>query len=109
MNESLYFTIFTALAAMVFVWFVLCVWVFRRLEKSHAEKYIEMGRPSLFLRNNVENNWLFIKFMWRSEYLALNDVPLARTCKAMKVFVCVYCLLFTFMVFLFFIGISRSK
>jgi len=109
MNESFYFTLFALLAVMVFVWFGLCTWTFRRLEKSHPEKYLEMGRPSLFLRNNLENNWLFMKFMWRSDYQALNDLPLTRTCSVMKVFLCIYCLLFVSMFFLFFTSMPQSK
>jgi hypothetical protein len=109
MNESFYFTLFALLAVMVFVWFGLCTWTFRRLEKSHPEKYLEMGRPSLFLRNTLENNWLFMKFMWRSDYQALNDLPLTRTCNVMKVFLCIYCLLFVSMFFLFFTSMPQSK
>jgi hypothetical protein len=109
MIESLYFILFAVLAAMVFVWFGLCIWTFRRLEKSHPEKYLEMGRPSLFLRNNVENNWLFMKFMWRSDYKKLNDPPLTRTCKVMKVCFFIYCMIFVSMFFLFFTGMPQSK
>jgi hypothetical protein len=103
MNDPLFFTLFAVLVVMVFIWFGLCMWTFRRLEKSHPEKYIELGRPSLFLRNNLENSWHLLKFMWRSDYLVLNDSALTRTCKFMKVFFCIYCLLFISMFFVFFL------
>jgi len=109
MNESLYFTLFAVLAVMVFVWFGLCIWTFRRLEKLHPEKYVKMGRPSLFLRNNLENNWLFIRFLCRSDYQALNDLQLTRTCNVMKLFFCIYCLIFVSMFFLFFTNMPQSK
>ena len=102
MNESLFVTHFAVLAVMVFVWLGLCIWTFRRLEGSHPEKYAELGRPSLFLRNSVENNLLFMRFIWRNEYQALNDLPLTRICIVMKAFFCVYFLIFVSMLSLFF-------
>ena len=109
MNESLYFTLFAVLAVMVFVWFGLCIWTFRRLEKSHPEKYHEMGRPSLLLRNNLETNWQFLRFIWRRDYQALNDPPLTRRCKVMKVFFCIYCMIFVSIFFLIFTGMPQSQ
>ena len=101
MNEPLFFAMFITLMAMVFVWFGLCIWVFRRLEHQHPEKYTDMGRPSLFLRNNIQNNWLFLRFLWKSEFDSLSDSSLSRACNFMKIFFVVYCLLFFSMLFLF--------
>ena len=106
-NQAFYLALLTVLAAMVFLWFGFCIWIFRRLEKNHPEKYSSMGRPSLLLRNNLDNNWLFIKFLWRSEYSILNDQSLSRTCGLMKVFLAIYCVLFLFMLFTFFAGFGQ--
>lgn len=108
MNQLLEFSIFSALAPMVLIWFGLCIWTFRRLERNHPEKYSAIGRPSLFLRNSLENNWLFLKFLWRSEYSVLNDQALSRTCKLMKVFLAVYCVLFLGIFFTFFAGFGKQ-
>ena len=102
MNESLYFAMFIILMAMVLIWFGLCIWTFRRLEKAHPQKYLEMGKPSLFLRNNIENGWLFLKFLWRSEYMKLGDSRLAGICSFMKIFFVIYCVLFVSMIAIFF-------
>ena len=80
----------------------LCIWTFRRLESAHSQKYLEMGRPSLFLRNNIKNGWLFLKFLWRSEYLELGDSRLTGMCSFMKVFFVIYCVLFVSMIVLLF-------
>lgn len=109
MTESISIALLTVLAVMVLVWFGLCIWTFRRLEKSHPEKYIEIGRPSLVLRNNLENNWLFMKFMWRSDYLVLNDPLLTRICSVMKALLCAYGLLFIAMVLSVFYSIPTLK
>jgi hypothetical protein len=109
MTESINIALLTVLAVMAFVWFGLCIWTFRRLEKSHLEKYIEIGRPSLVLRNTLENNWLFMKFMWRSDYLVLNDPFLTRICSIMKALLCAYGLLFIAMVLSVFNSIPALK
>lgn len=49
-----------------------------------------------------------MKFMWRSDYQNLNDPPLTRACKMMKVFFCIYCLIFVSILFVFFAGMPQS-
>jgi len=67
-NESQYLVMFSILMMLALVWLGLCMWTFRRLERVHPEKYAEMGRPSLFLRNSIENRWILLRFLWKSEY-----------------------------------------
>ncbi len=67
-----------------------------------------MERPSLFLRNNIQNNLLFLRFLWKSEYNSLNDQSLSRTCNFMKIFLAVYCLLFISLL-LFFIPLLKPR
>jgi hypothetical protein len=109
MSEPLYFAMFMVLMFMVVVGFGLNIWVFRRLESQHPQKYVDMGRPSLFLRNNIENNWRFLRFLWKSEYNSLNDPLLRRTCNFMKIFMGVYFLLFLSLLFPFFLSLARTK
>jgi hypothetical protein len=109
MTESINIALLTVLAVMAFVWFGLCIWTFRRLEKSHPEKYIEIGRPSLVLRNTLESNWSFMKFMWRSDYSVLNDPLLTQICSIMKALLCAYGLLFITMVLSVFYSIPTLK
>jgi len=109
MNQRLDLALFCLLMLMVFVWFALCIWTFRRIEKRHPEKYLQMGRPTLFLRNNIENTWLFMKFLWRSEYSTMNDSSLTRICRIMKIFSVLYVALFLSMLMLFFEGKGISS
>lgn len=109
MDQPLHFILFGTLMAMVLVWFGLCIWTFRRLENVHAQKYLEMGRPSFFLRNNIENNWLFLKFLCRSQYVGLNDHQLTRICKFMKIYLAVYCVIFLSTIIFFLSTVPRMK
>ena len=109
MNEPLYFAMFVVLGFMVFIWFGLCIWVFRRLESQHPQKYVDLGSPSLFLRINIQNDWRFLRFLWKSEYNSLNDPSLSRTCNFMKIFFVVYCLLMLSRLFQFFLSFVKTR
>ena len=98
MNLHLILFLFLILFVMVCAWFALCKWLFSRLEKQHPKKYEEMGKPSLFLRNNISNGWSFMTFLFRSEYLPLEDPILTRTCKIMKIFFAIYLAIFLFLI-----------
>ena len=83
-----------ALFVMVIVWFVLIKVLFGRLERKHPQKYEAMGRPSLFLRNNIATGWATMKFLFAREHRALNDSYLSKLSDAMLAYLSVYLLLF---------------
>jgi len=93
-------TIFPALLGMVFAWFVLLKLLFNRLERMHAEKYELMGRPSLFLRNNIATGWATLKFIVGREHRLLGDGYLSKLCDFMLAFFAIYLLLFLGLAFL---------
>ena len=83
-----------ALFTMVIVWFVLIKMLFNRLERAHPVKYEAMGKPSLFLRNNIATGWATLKFIVGREHRALNDSYLSKLSDGMLVYFSVYLLLF---------------
>lgn len=93
-HETLFATIFTILACMVLVWFVLIKILFNRLESFHPEKYEAMGRPSLFLRNSPSGAIAILKFLVAREHKILNDNYLSKLSDAMLVFLVLYLMLF---------------
>ena len=82
------------LFAMVGVWFILIKILFNRLEQTHPEKYEAMGRPSLFLRNNIATGWATLKFLVAREHRSLNDNFLSKLSDSMLAFFAVYLALF---------------
>jgi len=86
--------LFAVLFGMVVVWFVLIKLLFNRLEVAHPQKYEAMGRPSLFLRNNIATGWATMKFLFAREHRSLNDSYLSNLSDAMLVFFAIYLLLF---------------
>ena len=88
------------LLAMVITWFVLIKLLFNRLERVHPQKYEAMGRPSLFLRNNIATGLATLKFLLAREHRPLNDGYLSKLSDAMLAFFVVYLLLFFSLVFL---------
>ena len=96
MSETFAIVGFALLMAMVATWFVLISWLFRRLRERHASTYEAMGSPTLFWNNSIRNNWLFMKFLFSSEWRGLRDPAVANVCRFMRIFIVVY--------FLFFLG-----
>jgi len=85
--------LFCILIGMVLVWFVLIKKLFNRLESAHLKKYEAMGKPTLFIRNNIATGWATMKFLFAREHRTLNDKYLSRLSDAMLVFLIIYILL----------------
>jgi hypothetical protein len=64
--------------------------LYKILETRHPEKYEAMGKPSLFMNNNISNNVLFVKCLFRLEWRELGDPGLAKLCMFLLVFSIVY-------------------
>ncbi|GAB1406092.1 hypothetical protein [Luteimonas terricola] len=92
--EGLPISLGITLFAMVIVWFLLIKLLFNRLERAHAQKYEAMGRPSLFLRNNIATGWATLKFLVAREHRSLNDSYLSKLSDGMLIFFIVYLMLF---------------
>ncbi|HET7126985.1 MAG TPA: hypothetical protein VFI26_07840 [Lysobacter sp.] len=87
-------TLGITLFAMVIAWFVLIKLLFNRLEQAHPQKYEAMGRPSLFLRNNIATGWSTLKFLAAREHKSLNDNYLSKLADGMLIFFIVYLAIF---------------
>jgi hypothetical protein len=103
--QTVAISLFAVLFSMVIVWFVLIKLLFNRLERSHPKKYEAMGKPSLFLRNNIATGWATLKFIVAREHRPLNDTYLSKLSDSMLVYFMVYLLLF-FGLSLFVAGIT---
>jgi hypothetical protein len=76
--------------SLVVVWFVLLKLLFNRLERDHSAKYEAMGRPSLFLRNNIANGFATMKFLFLREHRTLGDTRLSRLADGMLIFLVLF-------------------
>ncbi len=68
----LFWTVFI----MSVVFTMLRMRMYKILEKEHLKKYEEMGKPTVFLRSSISTIFLLIKFLWKREYIELNDKDL---------------------------------
>jgi hypothetical protein len=66
------------LIGMVLGWFFLITKLFGRLERSHTAKYEAMGRPTLFVRNNIATGFATMKFIFAREHRDLGDTQLSK-------------------------------
>jgi hypothetical protein len=95
---------FSALFAMVVLWFVLVSWVFSRLRKRHPSTYEAMGSPTLFWNNSPRGNWLFLKFLYSSRWRELGDSTVSNIVRFMRVYFVIYLVLFLALVAFVFIA-----
>jgi hypothetical protein len=93
-TETLTTLAFALMLGLVIVWFVLIKLLFNRLERAHPKKYEAMGRPSLFLRNNIATGWATLKFLFAREHRQLGDRYLSRLSDSMLVYLSLYLVLF---------------
>ena len=99
---ELFNVLFGLLFVSILVWFALCLWLFKRLEEWHPEKYAAMGKPSLIMNNSLSNNISFLNFLANREYLDLNDPAISKLAQFMRVY---FLVLLTGFIF-FFLGVS---
>jgi hypothetical protein len=88
------------LFVMVGIWFLLIRDLFKILETRHPQKYEAMGRPTLFLRNNISNGLATMKFLLAREHLELKDARLSRLSDFMLAFLIAYLVIFLSVAFL---------
>ena len=85
MDALLFMAMFIGLMVSTLIWFGRVRRLFAALEQRHEAKYIAMGRPSLFMRNNIETNVALMRFLFRKEYFALNDDAIAEQGASMRI------------------------
>lgn len=76
---------FAIVGVMTGIWFVLTLWLFRRLRKRHAATYEAIGSPSLIWNNSLRSNWLFLKFLYSPRPLELDDAPAAKVAGVLRI------------------------
>jgi len=78
------------LFAMGATWLVLARNLFRLLSTKYPQKYEELGKPSLTQNNNFRTNIRFLKFLFGSESDLLNDLPLSKRLRFMRIWLIVF-------------------
>src|SRR5436190_3398311 len=81
--------LFSMLMASVIAWFIMATHLFRLLRTRHPDVYDSLGRPTLILNNNVQNGWLFMRFLLGGRFEKIDDAETLRLCQFMRVFA--YC------------------
>jgi hypothetical protein len=66
-------TLFIAMMVGIVVYFAVVHFLFERLANAHGLIWEELGCPRLFKRLAFGDTLKFLRFLWRREYLPLND------------------------------------
>ena len=74
----------------VIIGFTFTARLYKILKESHPEKYKAMGEPTLFLNNSPKTSIALMKFLFKREYIALNNPKLTTLGNIMLVFFVIY-------------------
>ena len=87
---------------------ILCVTGFifhyiflKRMKMKFPEIWQELGKPTLFLNNTIQNGLRVQKFLIRREYRTLSDENFIRFCDRLRLFGFGYLLFFGFYIVIF--------
>jgi hypothetical protein len=72
--------LFTFLMVSALGGLALSVYLQHVLRRHHEQTWIALGRPSLVLNNTITNGFAVLRFLWRKDYLELDDPRLTRLC-----------------------------
>jgi len=105
---SIQIVMFALLMLMVLVWFWYVNKLSAKLRERHPEKYDEMGLEGMWPKdaagwlaghNNAGPVMALVRFLWRREDADLQDMEVSDLVSFMRLFVCVYLVLFLALVF----------
>jgi len=90
--------IFAFQFAGTILYLVLVRKLLSRLETNHTATWQELGVPSLFLNNNPRNNLLVLRFLWKRQYLSLQDPAITQLASRVRGLVLVLLVSFGFLI-----------
>src|SRR3989338_4712195 len=79
------------------------------LKENHVEKWRELGFPTLFTNNSINNNLKILSFLKNKKYLDLNDTRLTSTARKLWNYGVVYLFFFIAALFIFLIVVLKRK
>jgi hypothetical protein len=99
--------LFTVLAASCIAGLTAMHFFLRYLRLNHSATWQHLGSPSLVMNNNIGNNLTVLRWLWKREYLELEDPRLTRFAQSIIVFQVFYLVLFV--VVLLYAGPAHTK
>jgi|SRR5208283_3073520 len=95
--------LFYFLMGMSVIGLGLSITLISYLRKNHVSTWKRLGSLSPIMNNSIQNNLLFQKFIWKKEYLKLNDKKLNLLAGITRYLLVLYILLFVGLVFSMFV------
>jgi hypothetical protein len=86
--------LFAILAASCIAGLIAMHFFLRYLRLNHSTTWQHLGSPSLVMNNTISNNISVLRWLWKKEYLELEDSRLTRFAQGIIVFQVFYIVLF---------------
>ena len=94
MEQQIYPILLSTLIIMAFVWFYLCLKMFKLLKNNYLAKCKELGSTSSTSNNTPSNIRVFITFLFKRDWKELKDNEVTTLAKKMLWFFAAYIFLF---------------
>jgi len=85
---------FIALIVLAGIGFALSFAFLRRLRLRHADTWIRLGSPTLFMNSSIQNQTATMRFVWSGGSRTLGDPTLVRLVNLLRGLTVVYLLVF---------------
>ena len=66
----------------------------REMRSRHPTVWDELGEPSLWMNNSIQNSLAVLRFLWRKDYEALGDPEFARRAEFLRTYQIAYFIFF---------------
>ena len=107
--QMLLLILFVLLLASCVAGLVLHHILLSHLRSRHSQAWEALGRPTLFLNNSITNSLAVLRFLWRRDYLALDDDGFARLAGFLRGYMITYLVLFVLTMALFITCIANQR
>lgn len=67
-------------------YYIFLTRLLRILREEYPDTFEELGSPSVFENNSLENNWWTLRFVMTSRCHDLGDRRISSTCRALRLF-----------------------
>jgi len=91
---------------ILFVFFAVGIFLYGTLlsylKREHTETWMALGSPTIFANSSMSNNISMLKFLWKKEYLKVEDTKLRSIARVTHYFSMFYLVFFVGLILLLF-------
>jgi hypothetical protein len=100
MSEEEFSVVWRGLMVAVVIGLIAHWAMLKLMRERHPAIWSELGSPSLFMNNSVQNGMAVLRYLWRRTYLGTQDEAFIRICTFNRWYGLLYLAVFVVLLFL---------